>query len=286
MTARTIQSLDIRTIAPRPNPIRPVDDDYALAIAVSFGEATQITPILVRPRAISDGPAYELVCGGHRLRAAELAGLAFVDAEVRDMTDAEARIAEIDENAVRKELSALDFSLSMAERKRLYEDEHPEAGHGKAKKPKKNQPVGKVARLATFQSFASDAAKKTGFSDRTIRRSVELAAALPADVVVALRATPLADNATQLRALARETPADQRAIVAALTAGKARTIGAARIVAAWSPLSKPTRTRSRPTACSRCGPAPRPRPAACSSPRSASRMATTAPGRWRDEWKS
>lgn len=223
---RTIQSLDIRAIAPRPTPIRPVDDDYATAIAASIAEAGQLQPVLVRPRAGVGGPAYELVCGGHRLRAAQLAGLAHIDAEVRNLTDVEARIAEIDENAVRNELSALDFALSMAERKRLYEAAHPEAAHGK-KKGKSNQYQWKEANLATFHSFAKDAAKKTGFSDRSIRRATELATALAPDVVDLLRATKVADNAAALKRLSL-LPADQRRAVAeALAAGEATSISGA-----------------------------------------------------------
>ena len=30
---RSIQQLDIRSIAPRPTPLRPVDEDYAAALA-------------------------------------------------------------------------------------------------------------------------------------------------------------------------------------------------------------------------------------------------------------
>jgi ParB family chromosome partitioning protein len=230
---RSIQQIDIRSIAPRENPIRPVDDDYALAIAVSIGEAGQLQPILVRPRAVSDGPAYELVCGGHRLRAAELAGLSFIDAEVRELNDAEARIAEIDENAVRKELSALDFALSMAERKKLYEQAYPEAAHGK-KKDKSNQYERKVAKLATFHSFAKDAAKKTGFSDRTIRASVELSRALTPEIVAHLRGTKLADNAAALKKLSQLPIERRREAAEALGSGAAKSLSAALDQIGWS----------------------------------------------------
>lgn len=217
---RSIQSLDIRSIAPRPNPIRPVDDDYAAAIAVSIAETKQLQPILVRPRMESDGPAYELVCGGHRLRAAEIAGVPFIDAEVRDLSDDEARIAEIDENLIRKELPALDRALSLAERKSLYEKAHPEAAMGRAKKPKN----GKVANMATFARFSKDAAKKTGLSERSIQRATELASKFDPETIALIRTTKLADNAAALKKLAL-LPADQRRDVAlAMSDGTARSI--------------------------------------------------------------
>jgi len=229
---RSIQSLDIRSIAPRPNPIRPVDDDYAAALAVSMREASQIQPILVRPRETSDGPAYELVAGGHRLRAAQIAGLAFIDAEVRDLTDTEARIAEIDENVVRKELTALDRALSLAERKRLYEEAHPETRLGK-KKGKGNQYVSLMDKMSAKQTeggslaFSKDAAKKTGFTDRSIRRAVELAHCLDAETVQLLRGSRLEDNAAALKKLAALEPAVRRDVAHLIGFGQARSIGQA-----------------------------------------------------------
>lgn len=227
---RAILSLDIRSIAPRPAPIRPVDEDYAAALAVSMREASQLQPILVRPRETSDGPAYELVAGGHRLRAAQIAGLAFIDAEVRDLTDTEARIAEIDENVVRKELSALDRALSLAERKRLYEEAYPEARHGgdkgfkRAKKTNKNNSEIQVANLATWSRFSKDAAKKTGLSERSIQRAAELANSLDAETVQLLRGTRLADNAAALKKLAALEPPVRRDVAHKLGFGEARSI--------------------------------------------------------------
>lgn len=222
---RQIQSLDVRSIAPRRTPIRPVDEDYAAALAVSMGETSQLQPILVRPREQSDGPAYELVAGGHRLRAAQIAGLAFIDAEVRDLSDTEARIAEIDENVVRKELSALDRALSLAERKRLYEEAYPEARHGgdRRKKTAENQ----VAKLATWSRFSKDAAKKTGLSERSIQRAAELANCFDAETVHLIRATRLADNAAALKKLAALEPAVRRDVAHLIGFGEARTIGQA-----------------------------------------------------------
>ena len=229
---RQIIQLPVADIAPRPNPIRPVDDDYAMAIAVSIGEAGQLQPILVRPRVETGGQAYELVAGGHLLRAAVLADRDYIDAEVRDMTDVEARIAEIDENAVRKELSALDFALSMAERKRLYDQAYPETARGK-KTGKGNQHFSLADNLSVKRAdgeiltFTKDAAKKTGFTDRSIRRSVELANCLSPDLIALLRGTKLADNAAALKKLTRLPVEQRRAVAEAMAAGEAKSINGA-----------------------------------------------------------
>lgn len=219
---RRILQLPVDLIDPRENPIRPVDDDYAAALAVSMNDASQLQPIIVRPK----GERYEVVCGAHRLRAHQLSERSMIDAEVRDLSDVEARIAEIDENAVRKELSALEFALSMAERKRLYEEAFPEAAHGK-KKGKSNQHERKVANLATFQSFSKDAARKTGFSDRSIRRATELAAAFDAETIQLIRNTKLADNAAALKKLALLPPDQRRDVAHSIGFGESRSIGEA-----------------------------------------------------------
>jgi ParB family transcriptional regulator, chromosome partitioning protein len=205
--------------------LRPIDRDYVQALAASFSEQGQIQPIRVRPAA-DGGNRLQLVAGGHRVEAARLLGWTDIEATLRDLTDDEARIEEIDENVFRQELSALDLAVSLSERKRLYEAAHPEAAHGKAKKPKTEK--GKVANLSTFASFSKDAARKTGLSERSVRRHVELVKALGPGTIAVLRATPLADNAAQLKALAGTRRQEREAIMAALVAGKASNVARAR----------------------------------------------------------
>lgn len=220
---RQIVNLPVAKIAPRANPLRPIDPDYAAAIAVSMAEATQLQPIIVRP--VAGERPYEVVCGGHRHHAAIISGIAFIDAEIREMTDGEARIAEIDENVVRKELSALDRALSLAERKRLYEETYPEAKHGgdRKKKSAKDQ----VANMATWSRYSKDAAKKTGLSERSIQRATELASKFPPDLIALVRGTKLADNAAALKKLCRLPEDQRRAAVEAMAAGEAKSIAGA-----------------------------------------------------------
>lgn len=225
---RRILQLPVDLIDPRENPIRPVDDDYAAALAVSMNDASQLQPIIVRPK----GERYEVVCGAHRLRAHQLSERSMIDAEVRDLSDIEARIAEIDENAVRKELSALDFALSMAERKRLYDELYPETARGK-KKGKGNQHISLMDKMSVKQAgagpltFSKDAAKKTGFTDRSIRRSVELASKFDAETVQLIRNTKLANNAAALKKLALLPPDQRRDVAHSIGFGESRSIGEA-----------------------------------------------------------
>jgi ParB family chromosome partitioning protein len=206
--------------------LRPVDPALVEALAASISENGQLSAITVRP-ADDEGNRAVLVAGAHRLAAMALLGRDTVRARWMGADAAAARLVEIDENLIRAELTALDRAIFLAERKAVYERLHPEAAQGRAKKPKKGEQA-KVVNLATFASFATDAAAKTGLSDRSIRRAVELAAALDPAAIALLRTSKLVDNAAQLKALAGLSPERQRAVAQAI-AGGAASVKAARL---------------------------------------------------------
>jgi ParB family transcriptional regulator, chromosome partitioning protein len=208
--------------------LRPVSEADMLAVAASFAERGQDQPVLLRRRFAQN--ELRLVAGAHRVTAARYLGWTSIKAIVREMTDEEARIAEIDENLIRRELTVLDRAVALKERKDAYEAAHPEAAHGKAKKPKKGE-EDKVANLATFAAarFTKDAAAKTGISERTIRRAVQLLSDLDPQAMEVLRLSPVADNQAQLFSLAALAPEAQRQAAAAIGAGKAKTVKAAQI---------------------------------------------------------
>lgn len=219
-----------------PERLRPLDPAHVEQISASMAEIGQQQPIAVVERLDDrDGEVrLVLVAGYHRLAAAQRLGWDTIDACVIDASPAEARIIEIDENLCRRELSMLDRALFMAERKRIWEELHPETAHGKAKKPKD----GKVANLATFARFSKEAAKKTGLSERAIRRATSLASRLFPEARDLLRLSPLADNQGQLELLAQLPAEEQIAVARALVEGKAKTIAAARVAAGLVPAPR------------------------------------------------
>lgn len=210
--------------------LRPIKPEYVQSLAASMSERGLISPIRVRRSPVSANSVL-LVAGAHRLAAARLLEWTEIDVSFRELTDDEARLDEIDENVFRNELSALDLSASLYERKIVHERLYPEAAHGKAKKPKTEK--GKVANLSSFASFAKDAARKTGLSERTIQRHVELIKALGPETIAALRSTKLADNAAQLKAVAASRPEEREAIVRALAEGRATNVTRAREAAGF-----------------------------------------------------
>lgn len=207
--------------------LRPVSMAGVEALAAMISEHGLEQPVLVRP--ILGSNRVQLVAGAHRVAAVNLLGLPTIRAMLRDCSDAEARIIEIDENIGRVELSQVDRAVFLATRKEIYEAMYPEAGHGKAKKPKKNDDLGKVANFATFSRFSKDAARSTGLSERTIRLAVQTISDLSPAIIAHLRASPFADNQAQIMALTKQLPDHRLPIAEALATGKHKSVQAAKL---------------------------------------------------------
>ncbi|MBY6244012.1 ParB N-terminal domain-containing protein [Methylosinus sp. Sm6] len=212
------------------NRIRQVDPDWAAAIAGSIQAKGLDSPIVIR----RCGAGYRLVSGAHRLRAFTLLGVEeLIEGEhfkLVEQSDEEAELSEIDENLMRRELSTVDRAIFLARRKTVWDRLYPETTKTGPRK------LGTSCPQFTPQNFSKDAAEKTGLSKRTINRALELAK-LPDAVLSLIRATKLADNGAQLRALCRETEENQKAIAELIAAGKGKNVGNARQLLG---LSKPS----------------------------------------------
>jgi N6-adenosine-specific RNA methylase IME4 len=92
-----------------------------------------------------------------------------------------------------------------ARRKPIYEQLHPEAAtHGGDRRSKRNDFV--------LNSFADDTAAKTGVTPRTVQQEVQIATNLLPEVKELVRDTPFADSKTDLLALSRLKPEEQKAV--------------------------------------------------------------------------
>lgn len=187
-----------------PPRLRPVDPAWAAAVAESMRETGLTHPVVVRPDEEGTATDYVLVAGMHRLYAADfILGWNEIDAEVRELDDRQAKVVEIDENLMRRELSALDRAVFLAERKRLWEEAHPETKRGGDRKSLKARGKNQTENISVWSSFSKDVAERTGLTERTIRGATALAADLGPELIARLRLSPIADNAAQLKALAR-----------------------------------------------------------------------------------
>lgn len=198
-----------RVIVPEQR-LRALGDVYALA--ESINESGLLNPIVVTPD-------LRLIAGAHRLEACKQLGWDEIEVRVLELDGLHAELAEIDENLIRAELTALERSEHLARRKAIYEELHPDTrsvtergGPGRGGKT--------VDNLSTVSapSFAEDTAAKTGVSARTVRREVKIANSIAPEVRDALRDTPLADKKTALMEVANMSAPEQMAVAQVLAA--------------------------------------------------------------------
>ena len=164
-----------------------------------------------------------LIAGFHRIEAAKQLGWTAIDANIKSLTELEAELAEIDENLVRNELTALERAEELARRKRVYLVLYPETKHGAQGGGRE----GKGTRLKTetaesavsVPSFVEDSSAKIGRSERGVRVDVQIATAIPAEVRDLLRDTPIADQKTDLLKIARMSPEQQKTVAERISAG-------------------------------------------------------------------
>jgi len=93
------------------------------------------------------------------------------------------QLAEIDENLIRHQLTALQESQALKRRKEIYEALHPETKVGGGEKGARGKPKRQSDVLV---SFTQDTAAKTGKSRRTVERAVEVAEKLPEEIQQAI----------------------------------------------------------------------------------------------------
>lgn len=205
--------------------LREVDRDHVELLAASILEIGLKQPITVRPTP-GEALPYRLVMGAHRLDALKKVEWSELEIGkhvlVDEMSDDEARLAEIDENLARHELNALDRAMFLKERKRLYLILYPETGHGKSKK---NKGIEKGQSLPLFrEAFGKQAAKKLNLSERLVKFAVQIADGLDEKAVKLIVGAKIARNQRELFALSCLSPEEQRVVAAAIHDGKAKTI--------------------------------------------------------------
>ena len=150
---------------------RAVVEATVLSLMQSIREIGLLHPITVQ----KIGDEIHLVAGRNRLEAYKRLGT--WDKIPAVLIEVSARIAELDENLCRGNLSSIEETRAIAERKQLYEERHPETKHGgapgKAGGGKRKVESGQNGHSGERHSAA--AAKATGQSERTIRRKAKTA---------------------------------------------------------------------------------------------------------------
>ena len=176
--------------------LRPLNQVWVDAFAEQISNGAELPAIWVG----KVGRRHRLIAGLHRLKAQEAEGAKTIRADIfeaeSDDPEAEFLQAEADENLFDNTLCALDRAVHLAKRKEAHERLHPETRRGVA---------GGKARQGSASdnlSFATETSEKIGLSERAIQRSVRIAEGLTAETIERLAGSWLADNQSQLEALA------------------------------------------------------------------------------------
>lgn len=193
---------------------REAQPEHIEELAKSIAEVGLLNPVTI-------DRDYTLIAGLHRLEAAKSLGWVDIECTVSTLEGLQAELAEIDENFVRRDLSAVDFGDLLLRRKEIYETLHPETKAGISQAAGMNRAVGNnVAEKmsATLKPFVEDTATKLGVTPRTIRRQIQAAKNLTPEAKELIRHTDIPKETTlRLSRLAPEQQAEAASLLASGT---------------------------------------------------------------------
>ena len=164
-------------------------------LAESIKEIGLLNPITVTKD-------YALIAGHHRLKAFEALGIDLIPIRIIDCTALQAELAEIDENLIRNNGTELEQGISLARRKEIYLELHPETAKGVAGANASNKSQGNASNAHDIMSFASDTANKTHQSKRTTERKVSIGEKL-GSIADEIKAAGIDDSQKDLIELAK-----------------------------------------------------------------------------------
>ncbi|WP_304283333.1 ParB N-terminal domain-containing protein [Caulobacter segnis] len=235
--ARRRIRLDRIIVADRLRAIEPAAVDV---LAVSIQEGVLNTPITVRPlRVDGDDMIYGLVTGAHRYAAAEKLGWVDIECSIRNLTDDQARMVEIDENLIRRGLTPLDRAVFVNERLQVWAKLNPGRVVEDGAAPKRGRPANSD-KLSQFlgdvppsMGFSAETAADLGVDKRTVERALIVARGISAETRATVAGTKIAKNEGLLRQLAAvPDKAEQLRAAEALVTEKAKSFPDALLLAA------------------------------------------------------
>lgn len=203
--------------------LRDVNAATLEALRQSVSENGLLHNITVRRKRDGD----YLLDGMHRLTAMRDLGHATIPVRLVRCNDAEARIIEIDGNLAGAPLIPVDLAVFLAERKRAYEELHPEARAATGAELIARR--WDTAEMGSVVSFAKSVQAYLNLSERHIRNYVRAGSMLRRQDVEALRRAPRNVGVTDLIAIGKIGEYDERfSVIEALSEGRATTVKAAR----------------------------------------------------------
>lgn len=197
-------------------------------LAKSIAEVGLLNPVTL-------DRANTLIAGLHRLEAAKLLGWSEVDCTVSSLEGLQAELAEIDENFVRTDLSAIEYGEILLRRKEIYEALHPETiptNQGGPFRGNQHQVVSDKM-TQTTKSFVEDTAEKLGVGKRTVERQIQTAKNMTPEAKAIIRDSGAKVTKKDAMKLSRLEPEQQKDAASQLAAGEIRSM------AEYQPPEKP-----------------------------------------------
>lgn len=192
--------------------LRKVEEEKVSELVGSITANGLIHPIVVR-RHPKHPKRFQLVVGASRLAAVKKLGWKKVKATVVDCDDLGAKLMEVDENLIRKELT----DLERAEHHKLRKDILEERGEARTRGGDRRS----NEQNAHLKSYADQMGENLGIHPATVRRHVRRAESIAEDIKKKIKGTRF-DTGSELDALARMSQDEQRTAARKIfTTGKA-----------------------------------------------------------------
>jgi len=203
---------------------REVDPEDVKELADSIRDLGLLHPIIVDKK-------YALIAGLHRLEAVKLLEWTEIECTVSSLEGLKAELAEIDENVIRSDLTALEFGELLLKRKDIYETLHPEVkatynGGGFKGNQHKNSKRSVVTEdsSVTTKSFVQDTAEKLGVTPRTVEKQIQTAKNLTPETKTIIRETDTKIGKEEALKLSRLEPEQQKEAAEMLSVGTIRSV--------------------------------------------------------------
>lgn len=199
---------------------REISCGHVEELAASMKELGLLNPITI-------DQGYTLIAGLHRLEAAKLLGWTEVGCTVASLEGLQAELAEIDENFIRRDLSALEHGELLLRRKEIYETLHPATKatyDGGGFKGNQYQEVVTDKMSATTKSFVEDTAEKLGVNPRTVRRQIQTAKNLTPEAKQIIRDADVKITKKAAMRLSQLEAGQQKEAAGLLAAGEIRSV--------------------------------------------------------------
>lgn len=171
---------------------RPINDEKVRDLMESIKANGLLNPITLDRK-------YNLIAGLHRLTACQLLGFDEIQCNIISYEDAShARLAEIDENLIRSELSTLEQAELCLEREQILEQ------MGLRAQPGDNQYTQKGSEMISPPiKTTSKLAKELGYSERTFQQGKQIAKSIVPEVKQVIKGSGIDKSTTALLKIAR-----------------------------------------------------------------------------------